>query len=253
VAIPERLLYGVIGFVLVLVVWELAARLGLVKTVLLSSPSAIIGAAGLEFGSGDIWPQIGTSLAEWSVGFVIAIVVAIPFGFVVGLFRNVEYIVDPLLSAVYATPLVALVPIVIVIFGVDLPSKVFIVFLFAVVPLTIATINGVHATEKRYLDIARSFGATRGLTIRSVIAPSSIPLIVAGLRVAAGHALVGVIVAEFLAANAGLGFFISSNGEELQTANVMLGILLLGGFGIALGELIRRLEHRFDAWRPAIH
>lgn len=251
--IPERLLFGAIGFVLVLVAWELASRLGLVRTVLLSSPTGIIRAAVLEFGSGDIWPQIVTSFAEWIIGFVIAIIVAIPFGFVVGLFRNLEYVVDPFLSAVYATPLVALVPIIIVIFGVELPSKVFVVFLFAVVPLTIATINGVHSTEKRYLDIAKSFGAPRRLTIRSVIAPSSVPLIVAGLRVAAGHALVGVVVAEFLASNAGLGFFISYNGAELQTANVMLGVLLLGGFGITLGELIRRIEQRFDAWRPAIH
>lgn len=252
IVVPERLLYGAIGFIVVLAIWELVVGLGLVRASLLSSPTRIVGAAIADFSSGVIWPQIGTSLLEWVVGFILGILVAIPLGFAIGLFRRFEYLVDPFVAALYSTPMVALVPLVIIVFGVDLPSKFFIVFLFTVLPLTISTVYGVHTAERRYLDIARSFRAPRRLVFTSVTFPTSVPFIITGLRIAAGHALVGVIVAEFLAANAGIGFYISFNGTNLSTSRVFLGLFLLGGFGVVVGEAIRVLEHRFDRWRPAI-
>jgi NitT/TauT family transport system permease protein len=252
IEIPERLLFGAIGFCFVLVVWEAVVGLGLVRASLISSPTRIVAAGIADFTTGVIWPQILTSLLEWTLGFAIAIVVAIPLGFAVGSFRKLEYTLDPFLAALYSTPMVALVPLVILIFGVDLPSKVFIVFLFAVLPLTISTINGVHSAERRYVEIARSFRASRMLVFRSVTVPSSVPFIITGLRIGGGHALVGVVVGEFLAANAGLGFYISFNGTTLNTSRVFLGILLLGAFGVFIGEVILRIEHRFDRWRPSI-
>jgi len=228
-------------------------RLGLIRASLLSSPTRIIQAGSEDFGSGVIWPHIATSFLEWLVGFFLALVVAIPLGFLIGSFRRLEYIVDPLLSALYATPTVALVPLIILLFGVGLPSKFAVVFIEAWITLTVSTVNGSQSADRRYLDIARSFRAPRGLLFRSVTVPSAIPFIITGIRIAAGRALVGVVVAEFIASNIGLGFYISLNGTTLNTARVMLGILLLGGFGIFVGEMIRRVEHRFDVWRPAIH
>ncbi len=251
--IPERLLYGSIGIVGVLIIWEAAVRLKLVKASLISSPTGVISAAISDFGSGVIQPHIWTSFLEWTVGFALALVIAIPLGFLLGSFRRFEYLFDPLIAALYATPTVALVPLIILLFGVGLPSKFVVVFLEAWVTLTVSTINGVHSADRRWLDIARSFRAPRGLVFRSVTLPSSTPFIITGIRIAAGRALVGVVVAEFIASNIGLGFYISSNGSFLNASRVMLGILILGGFGIAVGELIRRIEHRFDAWRPAIH
>ena len=83
--------------------------------------------------------------------------------------------------------------------------------------------------------------------------PSSTPYIITGVRIAAGRALVGVVVAEFIASNIGLGFYISENGSFLNSSRVMLGIALIGGFGVLIGELIRRLERRFEVWRPSIN
>jgi NitT/TauT family transport system permease protein len=253
VRIPERLLFGIIGFVAVLLVWEAVVRLGLVRASLLSSPSRIVQAAIEDFGNGVIWPHIGTSLLEWVVGFALALVLAIPLGFVLGQFRRLELVVDPMLSALYATPTVALVPLIILLFGVGLPSKFAVVFLEAWITLTVSTINGAHSADRRFLDIATSFRASRLLTFRSVTVPSAIPFIITGIRIGAGRALVGVVVAEFIASNIGLGFYISLNGTTLNTARVMLGIVLIGVFGIFVGELIRRVEHRFDVWRPTIH
>jgi NitT/TauT family transport system permease protein len=251
--VPERLLFGIIGFVGVLILWEGAVRMGLLKSSLISSPTGVIAAAITDFGNGAIQPHIGTSFLEWLVGFAAALVIAIPLGFALGSFRRAEFLVDPLLAALYATPTVALVPLIILLFGVGIQSKFAVVFLEAWVTLTVSTINGVQAADKRWLDIAQSFRASKWLTFRSVTVPSSIPFIITGIRIAAGRALVGVVVAEFIASNVGLGFYISVNGSFLNASRVMLGILLIGGFGIFVGEMIRRIERRFEAWRPAIN
>jgi NitT/TauT family transport system permease protein len=252
-AIPERLFYGMIGFIGLLIIWEAAVRLGYLKSSLTSSPSGIFNAAVSDFGSGVIWPHIETSFIEWLVGFALALAVAIPIGFALGSFRRLEYLFDPLIAALYATPTVALVPLIILVFGVNLPSKFAVVFLEAFVTLVVATVNGVNSTDRRWLDIATSFGAPKGLVFRSVTLPSSTPYIITGVRIAAGRALVGVVVAEFIASNIGLGFYISENGSFLNSSRVMLGIALIGGFGVLIGELIRRLERRFEAWRPSIN
>jgi ABC-type nitrate/sulfonate/bicarbonate transport system permease component len=250
--VPERLLFGVIGFVGVLILWEFSVRLGFLKSSLISSPTGVIAAALTDFGNGTIQPHIGTSFLEWLVGFAAALVIAIPLGFALGSFRRLEFLFDPLLAALYATPTVALVPLIILLFGVGIQSKFAVVFLEAWVTLTVSTINGVQAADRRWLDIAQSFRASKRLTFRSVTVPSSIPFIITGIRIAAGRALVGVVVAEFIASNIGLGFYISVNGSFLNASRVMLGILLIGGFGIFVGEMIRRIERRFEAWRPAI-
>jgi ABC-type nitrate/sulfonate/bicarbonate transport system permease component len=251
--VPERLLFGLFGFIGVLVLWEGAVRLGLLKASLTSSPTGVIGAAITDFGNGAIQPHIATSLLEWVVGFALALVVAIPLGFALGSFRRLEALVDPWLAALYATPTVALVPLIILLFGVGIQSKFAVVFLEAWVTLTVSTINGVQASDKRWLDIAQSFRASKMLTFRSVTVPSSIPFIITGIRIGAGRALVGVVVAEFIASNIGLGFYISVNGSFLNASRVMLGILLIGLFGIFVGEMIRRIERRFEVWRPAIN
>jgi NitT/TauT family transport system permease protein len=251
--VNEPLVYGVLGFVLVLVLWEVVVDLGLVKASLVSSPTRIVTAARSDFSSGVIWPDVATSFIEWLVGFMLALVVGIPLGMAIGMFRRVEFLLDPWLAALYATPTVALIPLIILLFGVGLPSKFAIVFLEAVIVLATNTISGVHAADRKYLDLARSFGARRSLVFRSVILPSSVPFIITGMRIGAGRAIVGVVVAEFIASNSGLGFYISLNGTLLNASRVMLGILIIGAFGVLVGQLIRRLERRFDRWRPSIH
>jgi ABC-type nitrate/sulfonate/bicarbonate transport system permease component len=249
----ERVVYGSAGLVVTLVLWETVVRLGLIRGSLLSSPSRIVDTAIREFGTGTIWPHISTSLLEWVLGFVAALAVGIPLGLLIGSFRRVDYLLDPWISALYATPTVALVPLIILVFGVGLESKVVVVVLEAIFMVIVSTTRGVQATDARHLEIARSFRASRWLEFTSVVLPSTVPFILTGIRLGASRALVGVVVAEFLAANVGIGFYISFAGTTLNTSQVMLGIILLGLFGLAMGELIRRIELRFDVWRPAIH
>lgn len=254
--LSERVIFGLLGFVAVIVAWELVSSsefgLGLVKRVQLSSPTLILEAAISEIATGAIWPHLLESAKAYFLGLGSALVTGIPLGLAIGWFRRLNYVVDPWLSAIYATPSVALIPLIILIFGIDLEAKVVVVWLGTIFEITVSAAAGVHAADSKFHDIAQSFGASRWMTFRTVTLPASVPYILTGVRLATGRALVGVVVSEFLAANAGIGFYISLNGSFFNTAKVFFGIIILGVVGLVLGELVRRIEKRFDRWRPAI-
>jgi len=250
----ERLFYGLLGFVIVLPLWELVVQLGIIKRVTLSSPSLIASAAVNDLLiEGTLWPHILQSSQQFVLGLGLALLTGVPLGLALGLFRRLNYFLDPWLSAIYATPTIALVPLIVLVLGLGLESKIFIVWLEAIFVIVVSTMVGVRAAEARYLDLARSFRASRWLTFRSVILPSSFPYILTALRLGTTRALVGVVVAEFFAANRGLGFFINFSGTTLRTDRVMLGVIILGLLGVVMGEGVRRIERRFEKWRPEIN
>ena len=248
--LPERLLFGLIGLAIILPAWEIIARLGLVKSVLISSPSAIAVAAWEVFSTGEIWPHIGASAQSFAIGLGLAIAIGIPIGMLMGLFRPLEQLLYPLIYGIYSTPKVAIIPLIIVIAGLGLAQQATVVFLSCVFTLIIATTQGVQAADARHIEVARYFGASRWLRLRSVVLPTTVPFIATGLRIATGRALVGIVVAEFIASNVGIGYFISFNGAFLKTDRMFVGLLLLGVLGMVMGELVRRFEQSFERWRP---
>jgi NitT/TauT family transport system permease protein len=245
----QRLFYGVLGILAVLVPWELLARSGAVDTVLISSPTAVAQTLADLFEEGTIWTHLWVSFQEWGLGFAMAAVAGIIIGVAAGWFRWVRYIADPWLNVLYAMPELALIPIFVLWFGIGLEFKVWLAFLSAVVVVALNTMAGVHGTEARYLAVSTTYGASRMRVFRTVVLPGSVPYIMTGLRQASGRALVGIIAAEFLSANQGVGYFISLSGQTIQTPQVMAGIVLLAAFGIVTGELFRIIEARFDVWR----
>ena len=248
----ERFVLGAAGFVFVVVVWELVVRLGLAKQALISSPSQVVAAAQVELQQGRIWGDIAVSAQEYVFGLVAASVLGIVIGLLAGWFKRVNYVVDPWLSALYATPDVALIPLFILWLGLGLWTKVFVVFMTSLFSVAVNTLVGVQSTEVRLLDVAESFGASRYRVFTTVVLPGAVPFILTGLRLAAGRALVGMVLAELIAANQGIGFMISIAGATLNTGRLMLGVLLLGALGVVLGEGLRHIEQRFDVWRPQI-
>lgn len=257
----ERVLFGLLGFLIVLPIWELVVQLGMVKRVTLSSPSLILGTAINDLiitvfngqMNRSLWPHLFQSSQQFVLGLGLALVTGVPLGLALGLFRRLNYLLDPWLSAIYATPTIALVPLIVLVLGLGLASKIFIVWLEAIFVIVVSTMAGVRAAEARYLDLAISFRASRWLTFRSVIVPSSLPFILTAIRLGTTRALVGVVVAEFFAANAGIGFYINFSGTILRTDRVMLGVILLGILGIVMGEAVRRVERRYEKWRPDIN
>jgi ABC-type nitrate/sulfonate/bicarbonate transport system permease component len=247
----ERVWLGASGLVALLAIWEAVVRLHMVKSVLISSPSAIAAAGVAAFSDGTIFPAIGATLFVWIIGFALASAVGIALGILGGVSLRFRYLITPWLNITYVAPDLAFVPILILWFGIGMGFKVVLVFITAVFYVAINTLAGVEASEAKFVTVARSFSASRLQILRSVTLPGSVPYIITGLRQGASRAIVAVIVAEFVSSTQGIGFMIAVSSQFLETANVMLGIVLLAVFGVAVNEVLTRIDRRFDAWRPA--
>ncbi|MEA2622522.1 MAG: hypothetical protein QOH61_1432 [Chloroflexota bacterium] len=246
----ERLLLRTIGVVGFLVVWELAARLHLYNAILLSSPSAVIGAGFGIMTSGTVWRHLWASAVELAAGLVISTVVGVAIGVAAGWSRRVNYVLDPWLTILNATPIVALVPLLIFLLGIDFAAKVFLIVLFSVFPIALNTLVGVEGTANRYLGVARTYRASNARILRTVVMPGTLPFILAGLHIAVGRALVGLVVAELVAGNEGIGYLLSLYGVTLQTPKLMFLVFVLGLTGLALSAAVGRVERRLERWRP---
>ncbi|HKA34598.1 MAG TPA: ABC transporter permease [Candidatus Binatia bacterium] len=249
----ERKILGTLSVALFLVTWELIGGVyQFVNPMFMSAPSFIWKAAVQLFGSGEIWNDLYVSGVEFFWGYILSVIVAIPFGIAVGWYKKMAYLFDPFVNAMNATPRVALLPLVIIWLGIGMLSKVGIIFLGAVFPLLINTRDGVKTTPANLLNAARSFGASEWQIFKNVVLPSTVPFILTGLRLAVGRALIGVMVGELYAATAGIGFMITVAGATFQTDKVFVGVLIFAISGMAATEVIDRFEHRFDKWRPKV-
>lgn len=247
----RRQLLGVAGVVGVLAVWEVAARLGWINPLLLGSPAAVLDAAIAAVAVGTIWPHLWVSLVEFVVGVALSAVIGISIGLLAGWYRRVNYLVDPWLTILYSTPSVALAPLIVIAFGIEVSAKIFVVVLFAVFPVAVNTVAGVQATAGRYLRVARSFNAPQFTVLRTIILPGALPYIATGLRVAGGRALVGIVVAELIAGNEGIGYLLNIAGATLKTGQLFLLVIILGLAGVAYSWLLGKTEERLERWRPA--
>lgn len=249
----EKKILGTSAVIIFLTVWELVGNtLGLINPMFMSAPSLVGKAAVQLFASGEIWNDLRVSGIEFAWGYVLSVIVGVPFGIACGWYRKMSYIFDPFINAMNATPRVALLPLVIIWLGIGILSKVGIIFLGAVFPILINSRDGVKTTPYNLLTAARSFGASEWQIFRSVVLPSTVPFILTGLRLGVGRALIGVMVGELYAATAGIGFMITVAGATFQTDKVFVGVLVFAITGMVCMEMLTRLETRFDKWRPKV-
>ena len=249
----EKKILGSVAVVVFLSVWELLGGvLQVVNPMFMSAPSLIAKAAVQLFESGEIWNDLRVSGLEFFWGYILSVIVAVPFGIAVGWYKRMAYVFDPFINAMNATPRVALLPLVIIWLGIGIISKVGIIFLGAVFPILINTRDGVKTTPYNLLTAARSFGASQWQIFRSVVLPSTVPFILTGLRLGVGRALIGVMVGELYAATAGIGFMITVAGATFQTDKVFVGVLIFAITGMIAMELLTKLEKRFSKWRPKV-
>jgi ABC-type nitrate/sulfonate/bicarbonate transport system permease component len=249
----EKKILGTAAVVLFLTVWELVGNvLGIINPMFMSSPSLIFKAAVQMFGSGEIYNDLYVSGLEFFWGYILSVIVGVPFGIATGWYKKMAYIFDPFVNAMNATPRVALLPLVIIWLGIGILSKVGIIFLGAVFPILINARDGVKTTPYNLLTAAKSFGASEWQVFKSVVLPSTLPFILTGLRLGVGRALIGVMVGELYAATAGIGFMITVAGATFQTDKVFVGVLIFAISGMIAMEMLTRLESRFDKWRPKV-
>jgi ABC-type nitrate/sulfonate/bicarbonate transport system permease component len=249
----ERKILGTSAVVLFLITWELVGGIfQWVNPMFMSAPSLIFHAAVQLFSTGEIWNDLRVSGIEFFWGYVLSVAVGIPFGIAVGWYKKMAYVFDPFVNALYSTPRVALLPLVIIWLGIGILSKVGIIFLGAVFPIMINARDGVKTTPYNLLTAARSFGASEWQIFKSVVLPSTVPFLISGLRLGVGRALIGVMVGELYAATAGIGFMITVAGATFQTDKVFVGVLVFAISGMISMDLLSRVEKRFDKWRPAV-
>ncbi len=241
-------LRGLASLLVVAAVWEVAGRSG--RWPLILAPISDIWARFLELASsGELLKHVAVSLNEFVVGFAIAAVVGILLGIVIASSKGAKDVIDPWVSAVYATPTVALAPLFIFVFGIDAPSKMAVVFLLAVFPIIINTATGITSTDQIFIEAARSFSANKVQIFQKVLIPSALPFIVAGLRLGIGRGLVGVVVGEFIGARAGLGYLIFKSSQGFQIDAMWVGVFLLAGTGVVAVSILQRIERRMAPWR----
>src|SRR5438067_3388106 len=234
------------SLVVVLLAWEQYGKS--INPVLFTYPTAILGALVELTTSGELWLYLQQSLTVLVIGLPIATVVGVALGVLMARFSLFEHATDMYVSALYATPMVALVPLLILWFGIDVKAKVIVVFLFAVFPIIINTYQGVKNVDARLLEVARSFCSKEHELWLDVVLPSSIPFIMAGLRLAVGRALIGVVVADFLTSISGLGYMIVKYQNSFQTNRLFVPVIVLMLLGVLLMELVKQLQSRLAPW-----
>lgn len=241
--------YGWLSVLIGLALWEVAGRLRPDNMKLFLVPFSDVVAALWQMAHHDLLANLKVSGLEFLIGFTLAMTVGVALGMLMGAIDVVRYALDPWVMGLFATPTVAMAPIFILILGLDMASKVAMVFLLAVLPIVISTTAGVRSTPRELIEVARAFGCSRLKVFAKVLVPAAFPFVVTGLRQGVGRGLVGVVIGELLGARAGIGYMIQQAYQMFEAASVYGGVLLLAATGIITSAAIQAVERWMAPWR----
>ena len=243
---PVARVLGLLGLVLA---WEGVTRTGWVPPLFLPSPLGVLAAGAEMLTTGELAVHIATSLRRIVLGFGLGALGGVSVGLAVGVFSLAEAIGNPLIAATFPIPKIALLPLLILWLGIGEASKVAVIMLGVFFPMAINTYSGVRQADPLLIRAAVSFGAGRWSVIRKVILPSALPMVFAGLRLGAGIALLLLVAAEQIAADAGIGFLILQSGNLMETTKLMVGIVVLSLLGVLSHWGLSGLERAVIRWR----
>lgn len=220
----------IVSVIAVLLIWEIVGRR--LNPYLLSTPAAVISAFRHLIANGQLVSAFGTSMEDLWVGFAAAVVVGLGIGILMGRSRVFERMFNPYVNFFQATPLIALVPLIVIWFGVGYESRVITTFTLAVWSVIINTYVGVKSTPIALIDVARIYRFSRRKIVTEIALPNAVPHIFAGLRVALGKALIGMMVAEMEISLAGLGGLVTNYGNSFETADLLAGVFAASIVGV---------------------
>jgi ABC-type nitrate/sulfonate/bicarbonate transport system permease component len=249
----ESAILGAGSIAALLVAWEVLPHLVTLSAgtkLFFTTPSQIAGTLWTMFAAGTIWRPLGVSASGFALGLGLAILAGLPLGVLIGRSRTLNAMFDPFITAFNATPRLVFLPLVVLWLGLGLWSKVVIVFIGALFPILINTYEGVRNADKILINVVRSFGAKEWDIARLVVVPNALPYIVAGLRLAIGRAVLGVVVAEFFGSEAGLGVLMVQAAGRYQVDVVFSGLIVFAGLSLVMTGLLQLVEHRLSRWRP---
>ena len=233
-----------------LLLWQYFGRN--INPVFGSYPSEIARAFVELAKSGKLMAALLESIQPFFAGYGLAILIGVPLGLLIGRFRVMEAALGIYVTAGYAMPLVALVPLLVLWLGLGFKVKVAVVFLMSVFPICINTWLGVNAVPKTLIEVGKSFVAPDSVILRRIILPATLPYIMAGIRLAVGRAVVAMVIAEFFTTISGLGAIIINSANNFDTATMFVPIVLLMVMAIGLNSLIGLTERLVAPWQAEI-
>jgi sulfonate transport system permease protein len=233
-----------------LVLWELFSRLGLIQSVVLPPPSSVFFTAKKLLVTGELQANLEASLGRALLGFLLGAAVGLLLGVAVGLSRLLHALFDRSLQITRAVPFLAVVPLVLVWFGIGESSKVFLIGIGSLFPMYLNTTLGIRQVDPKLLEMCQMLGLRRAQLIFYVILPGALPSILNGVRLALTTSWLALVVAESFGATAGIGFLATNAREFLQTDVMVLVIVLYAIIGIGSDALARKLERQLLAWHP---
>jgi ABC-type nitrate/sulfonate/bicarbonate transport system permease component len=232
-----------------LAVWEITAHAGWISTLFFPAPSTIAAGFLTMTSSGELAANLGATLYRFGLGLATGGTAGFLMGIALGLSPRLRRILDPLVSGLYAMPKLALFPLFLILFGLGDTSRIVLIALAAFFPLLINTIAGVRQINPDYFEIARSYGTSPALLLRSVVIPGSLPSVLSGLRLAVGTTLMITIAVELINAKLGLGAIIWTSWQTLRTENLYVALFTAGALGIGSHLLLEYLSRLLAPWQ----
>ncbi|GIP39834.1 ABC transporter permease [Paenibacillus sp. J31TS4] len=240
---------SLLGIAVILLLWELICRLEWVSPLFLPAPTAILTTGWEMITQGDLLQNVGASLYRIVLGFLLGASVGIAIGLALGFSRWAEAIGSPIVYSLYTIPKIALLPLIVLWLGIGELPKITIIALGVFFPVVINTYSGVKNVDAILIKAAVSFGASHMSVIRKVILPGALPVIFAGLKLAAGTSLLLLVAAEMIAAKQGIGSMVLHYGNLMLTTKLMVGVVVLSLLGLLFNRGLQWLENRLLPWK----
>jgi NitT/TauT family transport system permease protein len=237
-----------IGLALFAGIWEIVGRFWVTNRLLFAPMSSTVVELYHLIVSGQIGPDLAVSGKEFIIGYLVAAVLGLALGALFAASSFISRLMVGVVQAGYATPLVAIAPVIIVLFGIGIESKVIVVAAMAIFPILIGTEGALRWVNPEYRDTARAFGANRLQVLAKVVFPAAAPGVMTGLRLGVGRGIIGVVVAEFFGSSQGLGFLLLNDSNEFLATQVLAVVVLLAFIGIVTNSLLLMLENRLSPW-----
>ncbi|MFI7413117.1 ABC transporter permease [Streptomyces sp. NPDC049627] len=237
--------------VAILIAWEILARVGVVSKTYAPAPTSIVQSAADLWQQGVLGPDLAISLQRAGIGLAIGLTVGVVAGVLGGLLRSGEYLFNGVVQVLNTIPLLAVLPLMIVWFGIDELTKVLLISFGAGVPMYLNLFAAIRGVDQRLIEMARTTGAGTWRLVTRVLVPGALPGFLVGLRFSLAYSVLGLVAAETVNADKGLGFLITQGQTYLQTNQVFVGLVIYSLLGLLADQFVRVLERVLLRWRPS--
>jgi ABC-type nitrate/sulfonate/bicarbonate transport system permease component len=244
----EKKIDAIVSVVVGIAAWEIVDSRLIDNPLVLVGPTRIAEAFMNLLARGELARHVYATFVEFALGFLVGVIIGIGLGVLMALSRTAKNLLNPWVAISYNAPIILLAPLFITALGVGIASKIAIVFIGAVFPVLFNTYTGITTVDRRLVEAVRAFGGTPRQIFFKVTVPNALPLVMTGLRLSVGRAIIGAIVSEFFGSRAGIGHLISAASEAFRTAEAFVGVVLLALGGYATFEMLKYAERKIAPW-----